>query len=103
MSVVVIATIMPADGFRDEVIAAFERAIPPVHANDDGCELYALHEADDRLVMVEKWSSQDALDAHGQNATLATLGREIAGKIVGEVDLQVLAPHPAGTREQGTL
>jgi quinol monooxygenase YgiN len=103
MSVVVVATIIPAETYRDEVIAAFERAVAAVHANDEGCELYALHEADDRLVMVEKWSSPETLNSHSQSAALAELGKAIAGKIVGEVDVRVLTPHPAGTLQQGTL
>lgn len=36
-----------------------------VHAHDEGCELYALHEGDDRLVMIEKWSSEQALETRG--------------------------------------
>jgi quinol monooxygenase YgiN len=36
---------------REEVIAAFEAAIGEVHAEEGGCELYALHEGPDgRLV-----------------------------------------------------
>jgi quinol monooxygenase YgiN len=60
MSVVVVATAIPAPGHRDEVVAAFEKVIPTVHAEDEGCELYALHEGEDRLVMVEKWTSLEA-------------------------------------------
>ena len=60
MSVTVVATVRPVPEHRDEVIAAFTEVIPAVHA-EEGCELYALHEGDDRLVMIEKWTSADAL------------------------------------------
>lgn len=102
-AVVVVATIRPLPEHRAEVIAAFEKAIAAVHADDAGCLLYALHEADDRLVMIEKWASQDALDAHSRGAALRELGPALAGKVEGAPDVQVLRPHPAGTPEQGTL
>jgi len=53
VSVVVVATIIPLPEHRDAVIAAFTETIPEVH-KEDGCELYALHQNDDRLIMVEK-------------------------------------------------
>jgi quinol monooxygenase YgiN len=102
-AVVVVATIRPLPEHRAEVIAAFEKAIAAVHADDAGCLLYALHEADDRLVMIEKWASQDALDAHSRGTALAELGPALAGKTEGRSDIQVLCPRPAGTPEQGTL
>jgi quinol monooxygenase YgiN len=102
-AVVVVATIRPLPEHRAEVIAAFEKAIVAVHADDAGCLLYALHEADDRLVMIEKWASQEALDAHSRGAALRALGPALAGKLEGGPDVQVLQPHPAGTPEQGTL
>jgi quinol monooxygenase YgiN len=103
MSVVVVATVHPIAERRDEVIAAFVDVIGRVHAEDEGCELYALHEGTDRLVMIEKWASPDALKAHGSTELLKNLGLGLAGKITGPLDVQVLTPHPAGTAEQGTL
>jgi quinol monooxygenase YgiN len=103
MSIVVVATAFPLPEHRDEVVAAFVDAIGDVHANDAGCELYALHEGADRVVMVEKWTSAEALATHSKGAALQKFGPRLAGKIIGEVDVQVLQPHPAGTAEQGTL
>lgn len=102
MSVVVVATIIPVPEHRDEVIAAFTATIASVHG-EDGCELYALHEADDRLVMIEKWASQEALDTHSAGAALRELGARLKGKTAARLDVQVLRPHPAGTEQQGTL
>jgi quinol monooxygenase YgiN len=103
MSVVVVATVHPLPQHRAEVITAFEETIATVHAHDDGCELYALHEGEDRLVMVEKWASADALAVHGRGEALAALGARLNGKLEGGLDVQVLQPHPAGTPQQGTL
>jgi quinol monooxygenase YgiN len=103
MSLVIVATAFPVPEHRDEVIAAFVTAAEQVQAVDEGCELYALHEGPDRLVMVEKWASQEAIDKHGKSPALAALSAALTGKIVGSLDVQVLTPHPAGTPQQGTL
>jgi len=103
MSVVVVATVHPLPEHRAEVIAAFEATIARVHADDDGCELYALHEGDDRLVMVEKWTTESILESHGRGPALADLRARLDGKLIGGLDVQVLRPHPAGTAEQGAI
>jgi quinol monooxygenase YgiN len=103
MSVVVVATIRPLPDHRAEVIGVLEAAIARVHAEDDGCLLYALHKGDDRLVMVEKWSSAEALDEHARGAALTQLNRALDGLVTGAADVQVLQPHPAGTAQQGSL
>jgi quinol monooxygenase YgiN len=103
MPVVVVATIRPLPDRRAEVIAALEAVIARVHAEDDGCLLYALHEGRDRLVMVEKWSTAEALAVHGRGAAIAELTKALDGLVEGATDVQVLQPHPAGTPEQGTL
>jgi quinol monooxygenase YgiN len=102
-AVVVVATIRPLPEHRAEVIAAMEKVIADVHARDDGCILYALHEGDDRLVMVEKWASAEALGEHGRGPALAELNQALDGRLEAGLDVQVLRPHPAGTPEQGTL
>ena len=70
MSVVVVATIYPNAAWRGEVIAALENSGIRVHAEDMGCELYALHAGRDRLVMVEKWVNEAALTAHGDSPAI---------------------------------
>jgi quinol monooxygenase YgiN len=102
MSVVVVATLFPLAEHRDDVVAAIADAIPKVHA-EDGCELYALHEGEDRLVMIEKWVSAELLDAHLKAPALAELGGRLAGKLASPTQIQLLRAHPAGTPEQGAL
>ncbi len=102
MSVVVVATITPLPEHRDEVIAAFTATIAQVHA-EDGCELYALHQAPDRLIMVEKWASRDALGIHSKGAALAALNPQLAGKVTGRPEVIVLDPVPAGDAAKGQL
>jgi quinol monooxygenase YgiN len=102
MSVVVVATIVPLPEHRAAVIDAIKETIEQVHA-EDGCELYSLNEASDRLVMVEKWASQQALDAHAKGPNLAALGPKLAGKVTGAPQVIVLQPVPAGDQAKGAV
>ncbi len=102
MSVVVVATIIPLPEHRDEVIAVLTQTIPKVHA-EDGCELYALHQAEDRLVMIEKWASPEALSTHSRGAALAAMNPQLAGKVTGRPEVIVLQAVPAGDPPKGQL
>jgi quinol monooxygenase YgiN len=102
MSVIVIATAFPIPDHRDEVIAAFEAAIKRVH-NEPGVELYALNEGIDRVVIVEKYVSDQARVEHNKGAALADLAAALHGKLSRELDVQVLQPHPVGDGRKGTV
>lgn len=102
MSVVVVATIIPLPEHRDEVIATITETVAKVH-KEDGCELYALHQADDRLMMVEKWASSEALRAHSKGAALAAQAPRLAGKLAGPAEVIVLQAVPAGDPPKGKL
>ncbi len=102
-AVVVVATLHPAPGQHAAVVEALVSTIARVHAEDVGCLLYALHEGDGRLVMVEKWSSADALTEHSRGPALAELNGKLGGLLEGAPDVQILQPHPAGTASQGTV
>jgi quinol monooxygenase YgiN len=102
VSVVVVATITPLPEHRDEVIAALLETIPKVHL-EDGCELYSLNQKDDRLIMIERWSSPEALQAHNGGAALAELGKALAGKVAAAPDVQVLTALPAGDTAKGAI
>ena len=102
MSVVVVATIVPLAEHRDEVVAAFTETIEQVHG-EDGCELYALNEAPDRLIMIEKWASPEALRAHSKGTALAALNPKLAGKIAGAPEVIVLQQMLAGDAAKGAI
>src|ERR1700734_2461994 len=102
MSVVVVATIRPLPEHRDEVIAAFKDVVGLVHA-EDGCELYSLNEAPDRLIMIEKWASPEALAVHSKGANLAALNPKLRGKVAGAPEVIVLQQVPAGDAAKGAL
>lgn len=102
MSVVVIATIVPLPQYRDEVLTVFGKIVEQVHA-EDGCQLYALHEAADRLMLVERWASAEALAAHSRGAALAALQPALDGRLAGPTEVVVLNPVPAGDPAKGQL
>ena len=102
VSVVLVATAFPIPEHRAEVIAACEAAITRVH-DEPGVELYALHEGPDRLVMIEKYESEQALSDHLSGAALADLMSALEGKLTRDLDVQVLAPHPTGNAQMGAV
>jgi quinol monooxygenase YgiN len=102
MSIVVVATAFPIPAHRDELIQACRAVIPRVH-DEPGVEFYALHEGPDRLVMIEKYESEQALSEHSQGDALADLMAALEGKLTRELDVQVLVAHPAGQKQKGAL
>jgi len=103
MPVIVVATITPLPEHRDEVRDALQGAVGPVHG-EDGCELYALHENDDRFVMIERWASAAALQTHStESAGLQKLNADLKGKLQGPPDVVILNPVPAGEPAKGAL
>jgi quinol monooxygenase YgiN len=103
MPVIVVATIKPLPEHRDEVRAVLEAAIPQVHG-EEGCELYALNQKDDRFVMIERWASPAALQTHStDSAGLQQLNAELKGKLEAPLDVVVLEPVPAGEPAKGAL
>jgi quinol monooxygenase YgiN len=104
MAVVIVATLFPVPEYRDEVIAAIGKVQQKVHASDDDCLLYALHEGTDgRLVFIEKYTSMEAIGAHSKSPELAELVAALDGRLAQPMDVQVLKPHPAGSAEKGAL
>ncbi|WP_433379884.1 putative quinol monooxygenase [Actinoplanes sp. CA-142083] len=102
MSIVLVVTVVPAPEHRDEVIAAFEKAIARVH-QEQGVEVYALHEGADRLVMIEKYESEQARAAHAKGPALAGLLSALDSKLTTKLDVQVLTPHPFGEPAKGAI
>lgn len=101
--VVVTTYFYPRPGAHDQVLAALEPAIAAVH-DEDGCELYAIHDAPDgSIVMLEKWTSAAELDAHGQGEPVATLNAALDGLLERPTAVTRLVPRPVGQPEKGAL
>lgn len=100
---IAIATITPLPEHRDAVRDALLAAVVRTHAEDVGCERYALHETPDGFVMIEKWADGAAVAAHGGGPAFAELKAAWDGKLAVPLSVQRLTPLPAGDPVLGAL
>lgn len=101
--IVVTAVFRPRPGATEQLIDALREAMPAVHA-EPGCLLYALHRSDDGTVaFIEKWSSTEHLDAHGNGEPVARLNEAIAALIAEAPVVTRMTPIPAGNAGQAAL
>ena len=103
MTVVVTAVFHPKPGKQQALAEAMRRGIAAVHT-EDGCELYAIHDAEDgTITMIEKWSSAEALDTHGDSDEVKILREDVADLLEKPATVTRMTPIPAGTEAQGQL
>ena len=101
--VVVTAVFHPAPGAKESLVAALREGIPAVHA-EDGCILYAIHDAaDGTVVMLEKWTSPEDLAAHAAGQAVVQLNKLVGPHLASPVTVTTMTPIPAGTDRQGVL
>lgn len=104
-SVIVVATFKAQEGKAEDVIAGLTPVIEQTH-EEAGCLSYALHRDandPDTLVLVERWTSQVALESHFQQPYMAGLG-ELAGQLLAAPPtLNFCAPLPVGDPIKGAL
>ena len=98
----VIAVITVKPGLRDSVLQIFRANVPAVRAEDGCIEYGATVDADnalpfqtpygpDTFVVVEKWSSMDALRAHAAAPHMAAYGAKTREMLASRV-IHILAP-----------
>ncbi|MDH3599765.1 MAG: antibiotic biosynthesis monooxygenase [Candidatus Tectomicrobia bacterium] len=66
MPVRIVVSMQPAPGKRDALIAAFAALCPNVQ-EEPGCQQYEVYQSlenPDRLVLLEKWETEEALAVH---------------------------------------
>jgi quinol monooxygenase YgiN len=103
--VVVVATLTAEPGKEEEAERALRAIVEPSHA-EAGCLLYALHRgiADPRrFCFVERWASQEDLDAHGGAAHMKAALAQF-GELFGQgIDIALYEALPAGDPAKGSL
>ncbi|MCB0857468.1 MAG: antibiotic biosynthesis monooxygenase [Solirubrobacterales bacterium] len=103
--IVVVAILTVKEGMSDRALEVFRPVIEATH-QEPGCVSYALHRDNsdpDRLVLVEKWLSQDDLDAHFQQPHMAEMG-SLAGELLAEPPLIVFSSAiPVGEPDKGLI
>ena len=103
MDEVVVSAVVPAkEGQVDALVEAFTAHTAAVHA-EDGCVLYAAHRADVGVLVIERWSSAAALDAHSRGAALAQLGAAVRPFVAGPSTVIRASAVPSGDTEKGAL
>jgi quinol monooxygenase YgiN len=100
---IIIATFTPLPGQSDAVRHVLSESIPLVH-QEEGCELYALHEdVEGRYTLIEKWTSRELWQVHVGLPSVANLHKDLTGLLEREVEVFEMYPRPTGTPEQGVL
>ncbi|HEU0165858.1 MAG TPA: putative quinol monooxygenase [Thermomicrobiales bacterium] len=90
------AVFHPREGATAELVEAFQGVIPPIH-EEDGCLLYSIHAADDgTITMIEKWATQEDLDAHSVGEPVARLREAIAPYLSSPAVVTAMTPIPVG-------
>lgn len=103
--IVVTARFRASEGNETRIESALRAAIAPTHA-ETGCIRYALHRAtnDPRsLIMIERWTSQAALDAHLKTPHIQTLFAALEGLLDAPTEITIWDPASDGTGMKGRL
>ena len=104
-NVIVVATFKVQEGRVDEAIAGLTPVIEQTH-DEPGCLSYALHrDVNDplTLVLVERWTSQVALESHFQQPYMEGLGQLAAELLSEPPTLKFCTPLAIGDDLKGTL
>lgn len=104
MSVTVVAVLQAKPGLGPQIIESFREVSPLVHA-ERGCELYAAHleQGGDTVVMVERWTTLEDLDAHAAGAPLVRLNELNADLLAKPYDVWILDAVPLGDPVKGEI
>src|SRR5829696_3438443 len=96
--VVVVASVEVKPGSEDAALEIFSDTIRQTH-DEAGCLSYALHRDNDnpqRYVIVERWTSQVALEHHGMQPYVKTLFEKIGEHLAGPPSIWRTTPMPVG-------
>ena len=98
----VVATKVPQPQQLAHVRRVLINSVSDVH-QEDGCELYALHQAGAALIFIEQWSSQAALDRHTNGNVVRRVKAAIDGSLMEPPTLVTATAVPAGVPQRGQL
>lgn len=93
----VVAVLRAAPGAGAELVALWPALAEQVRA-EDGCLAYDLHRVlgdDDRLVVLERWASLDALARHGRSPHMQEFGARSAALLASPAEVLVLEDGPS--------
>ena len=102
--VVIVVVLTIKDGEAERAEAALRSMIGPTHS-EPGCVRYALHREvgnPNRLVIIERWSSDDALGDHYRQPHMTGMA-ELSDLLAHPIESYALTPVPAGDPAKGSL
>ena len=103
--IVVVGSLRARPGKEAEAADALGTLVEPTHA-EEGCILYSLNQgvADrTRFAFVERWASQELLDAHLQSAHIAAVLARADELLSEPPDIVVYAALPQGDERKGSI
>jgi quinol monooxygenase YgiN len=95
--VAMIAKLTAADGKRDELAAVLEKIFPAVD-QEDGTEVYALHDdlgEPNVLWFYELYRDNDAMGAHGSSDAMKEMIGGLAGLVGAAPEMHMIEPRRA--------
>jgi quinol monooxygenase YgiN len=101
----VVAIIEFKPGTEETGLGAFQEAIPLVH-KEDGCLAYMLHrdlDSPTRFVFIERWASDEHLEAHSSQPHLQEMLSKIGGLISTPPTVLRLTALPLGESAGSSL
>ncbi|TQS42632.1 putative quinol monooxygenase [Cryptosporangium phraense] len=99
---IIVATVLPKPEDRAAVREALLAAAPAVH-QEKGCHLYAMHENDEKFVVIESWESLEDMGVHAAGPAFTAMSAALEGKLTAPLDVVVLSALPAGDPAKGAL
>lgn len=93
MAIGVVARLKIQEGKNEEFENIFSELAAAVRANEPGNNFYALHRSRDdntTYVVLEQYTDQAALDAHGQTDHFKAIGAKMGGCMAGRPEIEYL-------------
>jgi len=93
MAIGVTAKLQVLAGKNEEFEAIFKRLVAAVHANEEGCLLYALHQSREdaqTYIVLEQYADEAALQAHSKTDHYRNIGKEVAGYMAAAPKIELM-------------
>jgi len=93
MAIGVSAKLKVQTGKNAEFETIFKQLVAAVNANEDGCLFYALHQSREdsqTYIVLEQYTDQAALEAHGKTDHYRKFGKELAACMAAAPQLELM-------------
>jgi len=93
MPIGVTAKLQVQAGKNQEFESIFKQLVAAVHANEEGCLLYALHQSRDdtqTYIVLEQYADEAALQAHSKTDHYRNFGKELASCMAAAPKIELM-------------